>query len=402
MGYSVTVVTRHWEAHINTSPDYIRATKQNVEASILPLREVVRSPFVPNWRDRLLLKFGEQKFKFIRKVLSFIYSIGEHISFQFDNKAQIYFQAQKIVSQSNYDLIIATGEPFILFKYAHLLSHKFQIPWIADYRDGWTTNQGNYQQGVLAKFQHFYFRRKENAYISNCSLITTASPDYATALNKIHSSKCIEVVYNGFDEEALFGTENLKPGETTFIISYVGTIYPHQKLEIFLQGIDRVLKNRNLEDASKFEIRFYGLLTQQEAISRVKMFSKLSPFIKILPKIPYPELLKELKQSHLLLLLSANNAKWLNAKLFDYLAVNRPILLVENDHGVMENLIKINDAGKAVETAEQVASFIETQYSRFLNKTQPPVEAIPDRKCYSRREQTKILAHLINNTISHE
>lgn len=400
--FFVTVVTRHWVEHINTSQDYIRATKQNVASEILPQKEIMRVAFAPNLRDRLLLKFGEQKFTLIRKMLSFIYSLGEHISFQFDSKAQIYFQAQKILRHSNYDLIIATGEPFILFKYAHLLSIEFRIPWMADYRDGWTTNQGNYRHGVLAKLQHTFFRRKEKKYISNSSLIITAAPDYAAALQKIHPTKRIEVVYNGFDEDAMKGTESLQPGKTTFIISYVGTIYPHQNLEMFLQGLALFLKNRNIEHSPNLEVRFYGLQSQQEAINRVKNFTELSTVIKVLPKIPYPELLKELKQSHLLLLLSANKAQWLNAKLFDYLAVERPILLVENDHGVMEQLIEKNNAGIAVETVDQVAAFISAQYSEFLNNTPSPIISNADRKCYSRREQTKILTQLINNTFCHE
>ena len=87
--------------------------------------------------------------------------------------------------ENNFDLIIASGEPFILFKYANKLSRKHNTPWVADYRDGWTTNQEDKTLSFQEKVMLNFYKRKEANYLKNVKLITTASPSYKIKLSSI-------------------------------------------------------------------------------------------------------------------------------------------------------------------------------------------------------------------------
>ena len=78
----------------------------------------------------------------------------EHTHMSFDVKREIYLKAKELCRKKSFDLILVTGEPFILFKYGHKISKEFGIPWIADYRDVWTT----------LKFQKYYSMDNKSNY----------------------------------------------------------------------------------------------------------------------------------------------------------------------------------------------------------------------------------------------
>jgi len=66
------------------------------------------------------------------------------------------------------------------------LAGRYNIPWIADYRDNWTGNQGNYAQGFLQRLLNSFYRSREKKYIANALMITTAAPTYAASLKNLH------------------------------------------------------------------------------------------------------------------------------------------------------------------------------------------------------------------------
>ncbi|MBK6381497.1 MAG: hypothetical protein IPF72_18245 [Chitinophagaceae bacterium] len=52
----------------------------------------------------------------------------------------------------------------MLFKIGYLAKKKFNIPWIADYRDGWTTDNYAEEAGLLTKPVHIlnkYFEKMD-------------------------------------------------------------------------------------------------------------------------------------------------------------------------------------------------------------------------------------------------
>jgi hypothetical protein len=79
-----------------------------------------------------MLKYGEKKYRFLRKSISAFYEFGQFIRL-FGPKAGIFKEAESYLKNNKVDAIIASGDPFVLFYYASKLSKEFNIPWIADY-----------------------------------------------------------------------------------------------------------------------------------------------------------------------------------------------------------------------------------------------------------------------------
>ena len=55
--------------------------------------------------------------------------------------------AEDYLATNKIDCILATGDPFVLFHYAKkALRKKHNVPWIADYRDPWSSEFENRKQ----------------------------------------------------------------------------------------------------------------------------------------------------------------------------------------------------------------------------------------------------------------
>jgi glycosyltransferase involved in cell wall biosynthesis len=393
-GLFPVVITRIWPEGLKNPTDYIKPTEQKVKIEEFEYGTIIRTPFKPNLRDRIILKYGFERKKLLRKVLTFLFVLGEYF-FDFPGtKKYIYRESKKYLQTYKIDLIIVTCEPFILLKYAHRLSEKFEIPWIADYRDGWSTNMSvNYFVGFERFLYKYIYPKLELKYTSNSSMVTTAAPSYKRELELILLNKKIEVVYNGFEREFIKQVPSVFPPKDSFIISYAGTIYSHQQLEMFLAGLKKfVLQNHN----AKIIVNFFGLNFQGNSMNRILAFDDiLMKFINITDRKPYLSILKELRQSHLLLLLADDKTEQLTAKVFDYLAVERSIILVKNDHAILESIINECNAGVCCEDADDVFGVLKTKYDAFMKGLdfRQPVRNIEK---YSRGFQAKIFAEMVH------
>ncbi|MFC1732812.1 hypothetical protein ACFL6I_21125 [candidate division KSB1 bacterium] len=87
-----------------------------------------------------------------------------------------------------------------MFKLSNRLSTDYNIPWIADYRDGWSTafrfekNPTLFQR--LEKNMDQFFEKK---WTKTASAIITVSEGRATLLEE-KLDRNINLIYNGFDD----------------------------------------------------------------------------------------------------------------------------------------------------------------------------------------------------------
>ena len=389
-GIYPTVVTRYWVGNIKLEESYFQ--KSNVKVININENEsgtTIRAPYKPNLRDIIIHKYGMNRFVLIRKFLSLFYDFSQFLTIFFDNKSGIYYAAKNKLQTEKFDIIIATGEPFILFRYAYLLSKKFNIPWVADYRDGWTTNYNTLYK--IGKFNQFllnnYFRRAEKKFVNTSSLITTTANAIKEEIASIFPQKKITVLYNGYFKELFNDTTLMEQNKNIFEIAYAGTIYPYQRLEMFLDGFELFINKHQVEFV---QLSFYGIDYKSIKSHRVLNYKpNLRKYIKIEEHKPQSEVLKELSKANLLLLLANKNYKQVYAKLFEYLALKRKIMLVENDRGDVAEIITKANAGVMCENAEKVAVNIEMVYNEFLRNGF--VECNPvDYEKYSRDNQTRI------------
>lgn len=94
------VVTRHWDLPIAKPEDcYLPSVNRSVEEEEADSGTIIRVPFNPNVRDKLIFKTGMLA-NSARKVLSLAQLISEHRLAYFDNKRTLYEGAREFLQKN--------------------------------------------------------------------------------------------------------------------------------------------------------------------------------------------------------------------------------------------------------------------------------------------------------------
>lgn len=403
------IITRQWDNKFGNYKDYI--SKSNSPYMLIEESEqgtVIRTTYQSNIANKLLLKYGSQKFALIRKFFTAYYELMQWVRIT-GPKANLYKAARYYLQNNKVDAIIATGEPFILFRYASLLSKEFNTPWIADYRDTWVQNFAR-QKNAIIKWLNRYFEKKN---LQNVSAISTVSVFIKKKIEENIKSKKFLILTNGYDPEIIEKTKNIKPDNSKFSIAFAGTLYRHHPIEIFLDTCHALVEEGEME---KFELSFIGTNANEELEQLVeKKYPLLKNKIHFHPKLSNVDLAAMLAAHQMFLLL--NDFESLGTKIFDYLALRRKIIFCfendpeanelkkkyfafsegesERDHRQSIVILQTN-SGVLVKDRFELKQTLMKLYEEFETNGQIVCESKNIEK-FSRKEQVKSLVAFVND-----
>lgn len=390
-GIEPIVVTRHWNEKSDSELDYIKpSTVQETTVENSEFGTLIRVPHKPNFRDRFILKYGYREYNFLRKFLSLFNLVFRFLSFRADNSSNIFSAANDYLRNNKVDAIIATGEPWINFRYGFLLSRKFNISWHPDYRDNWTTSANIDSMCGLGKWiNQIFFRRLEKKYVRSAKSIICSDPDVVENLKKLFPEKDIVNIFNGFEEELISSVKDIQQSREKFVISYSGTIYPFQPLELFFEGYKKFIeRNQGIQT----QCYFYGANFRDQWKDRILSFDQeLRPFLFPTDRISQAEVLKNLRSANCLLMLADDHHILLPSKIFEYFALERKILLVKNDKNINEKMMQETNAGLICNSAEEVAEQLNSMYEEWKQNGEVK-STTKNYSMYSREHQAELLA----------
>ena len=405
------VVTRQWANQYGNSLDYVAPSESDNDIIEETTKgTIIKTPYFPNLANRLMMKYGESKYRLFRKFISAFYEFAQFL-FIVGPKSQLYKSANSYLSCNQVDVIIATGDPFVLFSYAKRLSDKYNIPWIADYRDPWSQKIDIQNNFFLKRWNTFFEKR----IVSNSNLITTVSVFFENKIEHLITNKKIVVLPNGFDPEVFESIKNIKQQHEKLKIAYVGYIYDWHPIRSFLTIISLFFNENKF---ARVELNFYGINDPIYLEQMIRNdFESIQSHIKIHRKLPNEVLMQKLSEENLMLLF--NYYSFPGTKIYDYLALKRKILFcysddpeanklkkkyypyIDNDIGnekYQEKLIVETNSGLIIKDSIQLLIEIKKLYSEFLYFGEIQCNTI-NVECYSRKHQVEQLASLIK-TIS--
>ncbi len=410
-GIHPVVITRQWTNRYGNHLDYIAPgysdlTDRDADSN----GTLIKTPFHPNPANKMLLKYGENKYRIFRKIISSFYLFAQYF-LPVGNMREIYSAADEYLKTDKVDCIIATGDPFVLFKYASKLSEKYNVPWIADYRDAWVQDKT-----VKSRFYRSWSAFFEKRFLKNVSQITTVSTFIQKQIEQNIKDKNFEIVLNGFDPKIQEITKDVRQTNDGILsIAFAGTIYQWHPIESFLGVCNEIVEENH---DIKLQIDFYGVNKADEIKellgSRFKMLEKT---VRFFPRMPNLELAEQLKKHDLFLLF--NDYSILGTKIFDYLALGRKIILCyENDDEARElkrnfyNLVEMESESKNLQ-----ADVIKATKSGIIISDSKHLKTVILQLCeelkanefiecksvntdvYSRKKQVERLAKLVKKIV---
>ena len=302
----------------------------------------------------------------------------------------------KYLKEHPVDTIISTGPPHSMHLIARALHKKFNIPWVADFRDPWT-DIDFYKDLKLTRYADRKHHRLENQVLTEATRVVTVGWDCAKGLES-HGAKDVIVITNGYDFDCpiLETDENLsqRQQETSlFTMSHIGIIGANRNPETFWQAIAEL-------DLS-IKIRLIGQVDNSvlESIKR----NNIEKYVEIISYIPHNQVIEEQKKSDVLLLFVNNtpNAKGiLTGKLFEYMASGRPILCIGPEDGDSARILNETQTGVTIgfDDKEKMKSVILDLYKKY-QENQLVTNDIQAVEKYSRRNLTKDFVNILNEIV---
>ena len=229
--------------------------------------------------------------------------------------------AIKQIKTDKPDIIITTGPPHSTHLIGQRLNKEFGIPWMADFRDPWTTIYYNalLNRTDASKKKDELF---ENHVVSNCNVLVVTTPGMESEFSA--RAKKIICIPNGYDSED-FEAHSTTKLDSLVRLSYVGNLKANQNMPGLWKAISQLGQDENFK--SVFRLCLAGSV--HEEIRKSIHESDIREMLEFHPFVAHKEAVEIMQQADALLLpipQSSGNRLILTGKIFEYLATRRPIL----------------------------------------------------------------------------
>ncbi|MFM2286663.1 MAG: hypothetical protein RLZZ543_2160 [Bacteroidota bacterium] len=396
-GWDPIVITRNWENHIAQPDDIHKDSGTELIHEKNAHYEAYYLPYKGNLRDRLYSTYGNTRYKYVRKALSFVELTGYHFSTSIISFSNLYhFALDYCRKNKDINAIVVTGNPFEIFRFGYQLHKETGIPWIADYRDDWTTSEVVFRNSPLEKFLLKLEQRSERKWIQSAECITSISPFYAQKIGAFVGKKG-HVLLNGYFEEDLSEFTQLAPLEA-FTVVYNGMLYASQQIEVFLDAFKKLV-DAHPEKRNSIRLQFPGILFIKDVAKRVKEYMiGYEDVLVMTERIPRKEVLQLQGKAHLLLMVAHKDAIGIpSSKIYEYLGIGRPVMVCPGDGDILNDTFSPYNIGYIAHTSEEAYRTLEELFAHYLNDTYSSLQS--DRnytRLFTRSNQAAVLAKLLD------
>ena len=298
------------------------------------------------------------------------------------------------VKNNPVDFIISSGPPHSTHLIALGIKKLNKIPWLADFRDPWT-NIDFYKDLKLSKWADIKHKKLEKNVLSKADIVLTIGNQLKDELQEL-GAKNVEVIENGFDEED-FKIKDSNSLDSKFTIAHIGSFSPSRNHHILWKVLEEIVIENN-DFSNKLQIKLIGNV-DYSVNNSIKDFN-LEKYVKMFSYLPHNQVISQLKSSRVLLLMVNNtpNSKGIiTGKIFEYMASNRPILVIGPEDGDLAKIISATKSGVVCGYDNEV-KLKEIILDLFNNK----LIFNPNFEKYSRKNLTKSLSIVLNNHLNNE
>jgi glycosyltransferase involved in cell wall biosynthesis len=230
----------------------------------------------------------------------------------------------------------------------------------------------------------------EKTWVSSAEFIISVSDSYTKRISSFLSKKGI-TVQNGFEESLL----EIPAGKLAeeFTLMYSGVLYPSQNLNCILGALELAFHERR-----PFKLVFLGAGFDIKEKKRIESMvpDYLSDYVEVTTRFTRKEAIQKLQSAHILVGIAYGEMKGIpSSKLYEYLALGKPVLLCPSDKDVMEQILTESKLGYFANTAAEAKALIDEIRGLYLDEKKLSTLKKNSRKFispYSRFNQLKELA----------
>ena len=258
-------------------------------------------------------------------------------------------KGREIFKRERFDVIFSSSPRASVHLVAAVLSEHADVPWLADYRDPWSTYQFRQYPTRAHKAAH---ARLEAWALGRAAAVTAVNRPIVDDLVARHPwlADRAHVLPNGFDRAEQPADVSLGEG---FWIVHTGRLYGReQQVAAFLEALAAL--------PADVKALFVGVDE-----SRVRPDADrlgLGDRVRVEPLVPLPVALGYQRAADALLLVNGRRPESMSSKVFEYLQAGRPIFAISPAGSAARGLFAETGAGTCVlpddPMAEPLAAFV--------------------------------------------
>lgn len=267
---------------------------------------------------------------------------------------------------SSFDFILISGGPFLQMLITKFLKNNFTAKIILDFRDPFYANP-RFQKSKIKDSIKLYL---QNKFLKYTDLVTTVNTECAKFIQ--HNN--IQIIDNGFDESILNKVEEQLTKDTNSNVTAVATgkVYDDFNINEFFNAIKK-----------DTQINFDYIGAQE--------FKKYSELYNHGGLLPYKEALQFINNSDVCVLFTGGKTFESSTKIFDYLGLNKTIIIITEGKPKTGNLHQITKEYPNVFWSENNVSDILNAFA--IVKTHKNIKV--DTSKYARSEGLKVLIQIL-------
>jgi glycosyltransferase involved in cell wall biosynthesis len=309
-------------------------------------------------------------------------------------------QGKKIIETENIECIYSSSGPPTCHLIALCLKQWTNLPWVADFRDPWTQHQfASYRYKTRLRVDESL----ELMALKTADKLLTVTQAFADGFsqkyNQVPRNK-FKVITNGYDADDFSKIPSATEQKNRkFTIVHTGSFLGLRTPKFFLNAL-KLLLDETPSLRKDIEVIFAGRLETKD--KKVVCDLGLEDVVKLVGYVSHQEALLLLSNSDVILLILASVETGVYpGKIFEYLAVGRPVLALVPQNGIAAELIEKSKTGAIVDS-EQVTSIKDAicrMYERYKDKTltiHPDLSVVEQ---YERKRLTRDLAATFNQVL---
>jgi glycosyltransferase involved in cell wall biosynthesis len=298
---------------------------------------------------------------------------------------------ENYLKENPVDIIITTGPPHSLHLIGFQLKQKFNLKWIADFRDPWTTISYHKQLKLSKKSVEKHLQLEKMVLNSTDHILVTSNGTQKEFEKK--TKKSITVITNGYDRENI-GKVVL---DEKFTLAHIGSFLSERNPRILWKALKELTKEeRGFKD--DFRLKLIGEVSR-EVIDTIKEF-RLEDYTDLLGYVSHREAIVHQKSSQVLLLIEIDSEDTkciLPGKLFEYMVSERPIIGIGPEDSDFEDVLKSTNTGTffRYDEKEYLKEHIQKLYYSYKEQK---LKSYPiGLQQYGREKLTENLAEIIKS-----
>lgn len=253
---------------------------------------------------------------------------------------------KQMVAEHRPDVVLTSGPPHCVHALGHYLKRRTGLPWVADFRDPWISNETS----RTLTWRQRWALRWERGVFENADLVLANAPNACTLYQRHYPAQREKIVTltNGFDPQPVSHLVERKT-EGNVELLHAGEIYAGRNPTPLFEALATLKAGGN-----PVKFRLLGRCESSEVHAQIRERG-WTDFVVYEGQRDYQDALQAMQAADILVLFDSPGRRvGVPAKLYEYLGAGRPILaLAEGDgdtaailreSGVLHRVVAPTDA----------------------------------------------------------